>query len=657
MPPSGGRILTVYALSGILLTLITGFALARLLPLAGLLDRLIAGGVLCVSSIVANAWLLSAIGPYFNRLGLLSLGAVEAVLAGWLVARSPRAVSSLAADARRSASGTRALPRAAVRHPVVAVLSAFLGVLYCWRTFAGVAIGVRDYDGLWYHLVTTMAFVHAHRVGIRIPVNLYSDSYAPNIEIITAWGVVLQGTSLLAAVTQVPFAFLGAGTTAAIGRRCGLTRASSLMAGCLFLLTPIVIDQVSRQYNDIATAVLLLAGMHLAGTAVTGTRLAARETAAYVALTGITLGLAVGSKASTLAAAAVLSLAVVVMLARCVRRGTMPARLAGQAVLGGAAGLLLLGAPYYVRDFVLFGNPLQPFSYRLGPIHFHGPLDIRRDLVGPFLVAAGRPGDPPGPLFVLQVWAGHPGVPGQPAVALFGFQWFVLWPCLALVAIWATVRRRHGYFLLLVAACLTSVVVQPVAWWGRYTIYVVAPAAVAAMWLLDGAARHSRTARMLSEVGVALLAAVAVWPLPARFWVAPAGVPTSGYGVGTARNLTAPEVVRDVVHGRRPVIERAPQYRWLRDAPPGSRTLVTPLSPYFVGPLYGPDGSHWVVLVDARTPPRNLDRVMAGRGIGYAWLRDREPLGRYASSHPAQFQVVGKGGGAVVFRLLHPSSR
>ncbi len=192
---------------------------------------------------------------------------------------------------------------------------------------------------------------------------------------------------------------------------------------------------------------------------------------------------------------------------------------------------------------------------------------------------------------------------------------------------------------------------QPVAWWGRYTIYVVAPAAVATMWLLDSLRRRPNPVGLLSPLSLVLVAATAVWPVPGRFWYAPAGVPTSAYGPGTGHYLTPPQLFRDAMDHQSPDIEQAAQYHWLRGAPPGSRIMVTKLSPHFVGPLYGRDGSNSVVLVDAHTATEGVVRLLTSRRIGYAWLRRQEPLAVYALAHPTAFELIGQGGGADAFRL------
>ncbi len=356
-----------YLLAGVVLTFLAGFGCAWLLPLCGAIDRFIAGSVLCLTAIITNGFMLSAGGHLFTRSWVLTLTAGEALFTVWRVSRSASAVPVLRADLRRVRKGLAGSPAAAARHPLVAVLVCFLIVLFAWRGFAGVVIGVRDYDGLWYHLVTTMAFVHDHRIGIRIPVNVYSDSYAANTEIVSAWGVLLQGTTMFTSVTQLPFAFLGAVTTTAIARRCGLSKSNAVSASCLFLLTPVVIDQVSRDYNDIATAALMIVGMHFAGVAVTDRELRPGQSVAYVGLAGTALGLAAGSKASAVVAAFLLSVAILITLTVRVLRHSLPPRHAVQGVAWGGLALLVSGAPYYIRDIMLFGNPLEPFSFRAGP--------------------------------------------------------------------------------------------------------------------------------------------------------------------------------------------------------------------------------------------------------------------------------------------------
>lgn len=635
-------------------TVAAGFALAWLLPLPRLTDRVLTGAVFTSGLVVADGLLLSVPGPWFTRPGVLALVVLEAAVSGALVARSPAARTRIATDLRRTGRGVTGLPRAAGRHPVVALLCVGGAAALVWRTVVGLVIGVRDYDGLWYHLVTALAFVHEHRVGVRVPVNYYSDAYAPNIEIHLAWVTLLWGSAAAASVAQVPFALLGALATTAVGRRWGLRTDRAVAAGAVFLLTPIVVDQLSRAYNDVAVAALMLAGLHLVAVAATERAATTRTTVATVAAAGVALGLATGGKASAVPATALAATVLLVALGVRARRGGIPVRGALTALAAGGVGLLLLGAPYYVRNILLFANPLRPFAFSAGPVELYGPLRVEDGLIAAFLPswAAGMPG----PLVVALVWSGiRETKPGLEIPTYLGWQWYVLLPCLLACTLLAVARvRRHGHFLVVAAICLAAVAIQPTAWWGRYVVYVVAPAAVAFFAVVDAMERRDRVWATVGRLATVLLAVTVLWPLH-RFVDAPAGVPSTSFTPGTGRMVPAAEILDALRGGPRPTVWREPQYRWVLDTPDDTRIMVTRRSPYFMGPLYGPTARNGVFLVGEPARPADLEAMMRTRGLGYAYLRAVDPAARWALAHPEWFRVVGEGGGSVTVRLVDAS--
>jgi hypothetical protein len=189
------------------------------------------------------------------------------------------------------------------------------------------------------------------------------------------------GGEPLAVLGQLPFAILGAVGVAAFGRRLGLSAKAALIAAVTFLLVPMVVVQVGRMADDIVGAALVIGVAALAAAP-------RREwTVARVGVLGLALGVMLVTKLALLPAVVALGLVVLWTVTRPdpspdARPADSPlldtrrSRLIRIGLPLAGALCLLAVAPWWLRNLIMFANPLYPSSL---PFYGHG---ISQPLLG-----------------------------------------------------------------------------------------------------------------------------------------------------------------------------------------------------------------------------------------------------------------------------------
>jgi 4-amino-4-deoxy-L-arabinose transferase-like glycosyltransferase len=177
----------------------------------------------------------------------------------------------------------------------------------------------------------------------------------------------VQGTQAhrLLNAYNLPWLPLGVLGTYVLTRELGASRRTALLAGALFILTPVIITLGPTAYVDGATAAVFAAWLGLL--AVTYGRFARGQVPwglapAVAAAAGLTIGVKI-----TGAVLGAMGLAMYLpgMLAG-LRQGTGPARRFAFAALGWLgvviAGMLLAGGYWYARNYARNGNPVYPIE-------------------------------------------------------------------------------------------------------------------------------------------------------------------------------------------------------------------------------------------------------------------------------------------------------
>jgi hypothetical protein len=568
------------------------------------------------------------------------VAATQALAAGVLAARTPAAAARLRGLPAATRAGAGAVLRALRGNPLAMALFVVAGVLLAWRVTVVTLTGVADYDGLSYHVPMVYSWVQDHQVGQRIGVNPFSDAYPGNLELHAAWTMAIFGTDRWISVAQVPFAALGAAAVVAVARRFGVRLGWALAAAAMFLLTPAVVAQVGTIYNDVAAATAFVAGLHFAGRLLDTVQAGPQRTAGtgHAVLAGLGLGLAAGIKPSFMVGAVVTAALVLVGLCWRLRGWRRP------ALLLGIVGVLVavVGAPFYLRNLVLFGNPLAPFAFHIGPLTLPGPLNLDAVTVGP--------STPPelhgfGPWKTPALWAGYQTSSRQGNVqGNFGWQWpLLLVPAATGWLALLVARRRAWYPAILLIPMGTVFLTHPTPWVFRYVLFLVVPGVVAFALLLQWlAARPGKLGPAGCLVLSAALLVLAVLPFQHHF-LARAGYP----GVTATRTLAAPDFLR-AAHATPGVRTCAqPGADWVDQLPAGTVVGVSPLD--FPGCLYGRRAQHRVTGLPEN--PELLAGFLAEHPVGYVFARDTRPHGIWYREHPEQFELFYAAGQFRAYRV------
>ena len=226
--------------------------------------------------------------------------------------------------------------------------------------------GIFNFDSLWYHLPFAVEMAHSHSVtGIHYTETVFTNWFYPqNSELLHSVGILLTGRDTLSLFLN--FGWLGMAFLAAwcIGRPYGRGSLSVVAAGVLLECHTLVVREPGAAKNDLMAAALLLAAIAvLVNWKTSYSRAGGLTSLLPLAVAGLATGLAVGTKSTALAMAAMLTLAVIV-LAPGGRRWAA----AGWWFAAGLAG----GGYWYLRNLIVTGNPLPQLEH-LGPIALPHP--------------------------------------------------------------------------------------------------------------------------------------------------------------------------------------------------------------------------------------------------------------------------------------------
>ncbi len=256
--------------------------------------------------------------------------------------------------------------------------------------------GIFNFDSLWYHLPFAADMAQSHSVtGLHYVDTVFTNWFYPqNSELLHAAGMLLTGRDTLSLFLNygwLAVAFLAAWC---IGRPYGRGPLSVAAAAILLEAHVLVVREPGAAKNDLMAAALILAAIAIlvnawaarsavgpdavpTGSAVPtprgrwignrgtsgGDRRGSLPVGWALAVAGLAVGLAAGTKVTALAMAAALSVAVVVLA---------PAGRRWAAAGWWFVPALLAGGFWYLRNLLVAGNPL-PAVEHLGPISLPHP--------------------------------------------------------------------------------------------------------------------------------------------------------------------------------------------------------------------------------------------------------------------------------------------
>jgi hypothetical protein len=619
----------------VLLVVATGTGLlgawfaASALGLRDTLNRVLAVAVIFEAGVTST---LLIAGAGFSALaagpvtGLVIAPSAVAAVAWLRAGRPPGGLGCPSVVVRRWGGAAR-------EHPFAFMLLVLAGLAVLWRVYVGVVMPPYGTDATWYHLTAVAGWIRAEDLG-RSRLSLESATYPLNGELLQAWSVLFLHSDALANLTQIPFACVGGIAVAGIVRTLGLDRSSQVVAGSLYVLTPIVLAQSSTAYVDLMFASSLLIGIQFVLCFLVSMREAPElsrvsplrgEPLRFLLLAGLSLGLALGIKTTGLIATLVVLLLIAGDLTLRQRRrvplGQVAAAIALLVVV--AAGV---GGFWYIRDWIDFGNPVYPF--RVDGV-FSGSItaaSLERSSLPPTLV-----GNPVW-LQVIRSW-GHDLIrvgslepySYDERLGGLGTQWPMML-CLLALTLFSCFRRRWWLRLEFIGTLGLVWLLEPYHWWSRFTIYLAAlGAAAVAIWTSETVVpvlRRTVEGATLATVAISLYLVTAELPL--------------GYG----RELSLAQVIALSTKSRdQDTVGRivCPSFRWVDQIPQAASIGIDPRYPTLIYALFGRNLSHPVRPVWASTRTAFLGQA---RRVNYIMLPDRDVERRWADSLPKVFRRV-----------------
>jgi hypothetical protein len=514
------------------------------------------------------------------------------------------------------------------RHNFWARLLLFMALLETiWLIFLGYLFPPYAWDSLYYHLTAAATWLKAGRIVLS-PHTIWANVYPMNTELIFAWNMLLAGSDLLVDLTQLPFALAGGVAVYALGRATGLRQTNSAVAACLFFLTPIVLVQSKTCYVDVAFAGMFLVAFYFAY------RYYHDPRRAYLLLAALAGGLTFGIKASAAPYVAVVFLFIIAGNRAARRAANQPYRqnlLLSLVIFAGA--LLVWGSFWYLRNWLAYGNPFFPFTFKvLGYTLWPGQGSVT-DLV----MVKNTPPELAGLPFwqqLLRSWQETSGpYTFDQRLGGFGPQWLYLEaPALLVTLILALVERQRRLLLILLPLTLLFSL-QPSSWWTRYTIFIVAAGTLSLAYLEERLPRF--WAQPLRAATLALVL------------ISLAGSLTHGYFTPQviARFLALPPEQRTFFQ----ITPWGDELAWVARVPPGSRIAFTETAfPYL---LFGPRLENRVYRVIATSEADMLAQLQAWDSQ-YFLTTTTSLYYRWAKKNPQVLQPFFTCGDYVTFKVM-----
>jgi hypothetical protein len=220
--------------------------------------------------------------------------------------------------------------------------------------------GMLNFDTLWYHMPLAAEFARSGSVtAIQFTVaDPYVAYFPANSELLHALGIVALHGDFLSPLLNLLWLAIALLAAWCVGRRWQV-QPLTLLAGCLVVSLPVLGGtQPGEAFNDIPGLACLLAASALA--------LNAGEDRGALALAGLALGLAAGTKLTFLVPAAGLVVALTAIAAPKRRRRVLSTLVVPAALTGGW---------WYLRNLIAVGNPLG-LGLHLGPLRLPGPSSV-----------------------------------------------------------------------------------------------------------------------------------------------------------------------------------------------------------------------------------------------------------------------------------------
>ncbi len=357
-----------------------------------------------------------------------------------------------------------------------------------WMVFQGYLFPSYTWDALWYHMPIVGYIIQSGAIQENATpsvIDLFINIFPKNIELYFVWNTIFLKSDIVSDLSQLFFTIMGVIAVFSIAVKLGLKERYAIYSAVLFFFTPVVILQSTTNYVDVAVGVLLLVAINFlmydnpnSIPAKKENPVPAENSKIPVLLAGLSAGILLGSKGSGPLFIVILAgaLAAQELIKRFNPFDLFSFRQNGYSLKSGFylyllyffVPVLLMGGYWYIKNLVLYSNPVYPFeisflNFTIFEGTYDGIIDPTPDILGG-MSALIRP---------FYVWMEKVEYYLYDSrLSGFGPIWFILLlPCIVTAVAQALKGKKYN-FLFVASILLITFILYPRNWYPRYVIFL-----------------------------------------------------------------------------------------------------------------------------------------------------------------------------------------
>ncbi|MBI4688598.1 MAG: hypothetical protein HY756_12635 [Nitrospirae bacterium] len=373
----------------------------------------------------------------------------------------------------------------------------FFVISILWMIFLGYLFPSYTWDALWYHLPIIGYIMQGGAIQENPTpslIDLFINIFPKNMELFFLWNTIFLESDIISDLSQLLFAIAGVLAVYSISIKIKIKEEYALYSSLLFFFTPIITLQSTTNYIDVAISSLFLIAVNFLMYDKTA------NSRTVTLLLGLTTGILFGSKGSGPLFVGVLSFAVIAREA--IRRlsifNVMPSdykvRGVGFYMKYFLAPAVLMGGYWYVKNWLLYGNPVYPMEVSFLGVKlfkglFGGIIDPEPNVFNS-LSSIGK---------LIYVWQEKVQYYLYDSrLSGFGPMWFILFlPAIIFFLFYALKNKRHD-FLFFGVLLTATFIIHLRNWNTRYVIFIVALGAVSFGFVIDYLGKKGRAINILA---------------------------------------------------------------------------------------------------------------------------------------------------------------
>lgn len=443
-------------------------------------DRLIGAFILGLAQIIATEMLL---GIAFKQLYATPLFILNAIISSSVVViatSSGRIIFSNAYDEIRSETGR--IFKVINNDRVLLVIFGLLIASVCWMICLGYLFPSYAWDALWYHLPMVGYIMQSGTIQETYTpwfIDQFINIFPKNTELFFLWNTIFLKSDVIVDMSQLLFTLMGVLTIYSMALKLKIKEKSALYSSHLFFFTPIMILQSTTNYVDVAISVLFLISVNFLISSPEDNEGEAYFRRWPFLLSGIAAGILLGSKGSGPLFIAILSLAILsrIFINRFYPFARPSPSKKREFFRHGLISYLiyfflpaiLFGSYWYIKNWVLYGNPVYPMEISFANI------TIFKGLYGGIIDPSPEVLNNLSPLKkLLYVWEERVKYYLYDSrFSGFGPLWFILFLPAILFSTILSIKKREHNFIFIGIILIITFILYPRNWNTRYVIFIV----------------------------------------------------------------------------------------------------------------------------------------------------------------------------------------